>query len=55
MMLLVINVVLDLVFVGADGGYEVSACPEGALGEFLGLLLEPHGTLPFQDLHDVRC
>ena len=55
MMLLVINVVLDLVFVGADGGDEVSACPECTLWEFLGLLLEPGGCFPFQDLHDVRC
>ena len=54
MVTLVVNVVFDLVFVGADGGDKVPPCPQGALWEFLGLLLEPHGGLSFQDLHDVR-
>ena len=50
---LVLNVVADLVFVETHGGDEVPTCPEGPLGELLGLLLEPHGRFAFQDLHEV--
>ena len=50
---LIRNVVADLVFVEAHDGDEVPACPECSLREFLCFLLEPHGRLSFQDLHEV--
>lgn len=38
---LVVDVVSDLVLIGSDRGDKVAACPEGAVGEFLGFLLDP--------------
>ena len=53
-MTLVSDVILDLVFVATYGGYEVPACPQRTLGEFLGFLFQPTGGFALQYLNDIR-
>jgi hypothetical protein len=54
MVALIIDIVLDLVFVEPNRRHKVPACPQRTLGELLGLLLEPGGGFAFQYLNRVR-